>query len=218
MIGVYDYTVILTYLSLVSAVVGIFFSINGSEPLISAVCLMLCGLFDTFDGKVARTKKNRTEQEKAFGVQIDSLVDVVAFGVLPAGIGFAVVNRSGRLAAASPVFRYMMYLVPALYVLAAVIRLAWFNITAEEQTEGKTFIYTGLPVTVSSVIFPLLIILNYLIEADLSTVYLTCLLAVGALFISRFHFKKPRMRTIVFAIILSVVELFVVLVTTGVIK
>lgn len=218
MIGVWDYTVILTYLSLISGVVGIFFSINGSEPLISAICLMLCGFFDTFDGKVARTKKDRTEQEKAFGVQIDSLVDVVAFGVLPACIGFAELGRSGRLAEAAPVLRYMMYLVPALYALAAVIRLAWFNITAEEQVKGKTFIYTGLPVTTSCLIFPLLVILDYLIRADLSVVGLTLLLMTGTLFISRFRFKKPKLSTVIIAIVLSVIEVLVVLVTTGVLK
>ena len=36
-----------------------------------------------FDGKIARTKKNRTEDEKRFGIQIDSLCDVVCFGVFP---------------------------------------------------------------------------------------------------------------------------------------
>mgnify|MGYP007032777772 FL=1 len=36
-----------------------------------------------FDGKIARTKKNRTEDEKQFGIQIDSLCDVVCFGVFP---------------------------------------------------------------------------------------------------------------------------------------
>lgn len=218
MIGVWDYTVILTYLSLISGVVGVFFSINGAEPLVSAICLMLCGFCDTFDGKVARTKKNRTEQEKAFGVQIDSLVDIVAFGVLPACIGFAELTRSGRLAAAAPVWRYLMYFVPALYTLAAVIRLAWFNITAEEQQAGTTFVYTGLPVTVSSMLFPMLVMIDYLIKADLSLVYLTLLLVIGTLFISRFRVKKPRTRTVVIAVVLSVIEILVVLVTTGVLK
>jgi hypothetical protein len=47
-----------------------------------------------FDGKVARTKKDRTEQEKSFGIQIDSLSDLVSFGVLPAVIGFAMVSQN----------------------------------------------------------------------------------------------------------------------------
>ena len=45
--------------------------------------LGMSGLLDTFDGKVARTKKNRTEDQKRFGIQIDSLCDIVCFGVCP---------------------------------------------------------------------------------------------------------------------------------------
>ena len=61
MIGVYDYTVILTYLSLVSAMCGCIVSTAGNgHPYIGGFFLLFCGLCDTFDGKVARVKKNRT--------------------------------------------------------------------------------------------------------------------------------------------------------------
>ena len=87
MIGFYDYTVILTYLSLVSASCGIMVALSGSgHPYIGTFFLLFCGLCDAFDGKVARTKKNRSQEERSFGVQIDSLSEVVAFGVLPAAI------------------------------------------------------------------------------------------------------------------------------------
>ena len=80
LIGVYDYTVVLTYISLVITLVGISLAIEGSFR--SAVfCLALSGLCDMFDGKIARSKKNRTDREKMFGVQIDSLCDCVCFGV-----------------------------------------------------------------------------------------------------------------------------------------
>ncbi len=86
MIGVYDYTVLATYLSLAFGVSGILAAMNGS-PYSALLCLMVSGLLDAFDGRIARTKKNRTEQEKRFGIQIDSLNDVVCFGVLPGVIG-----------------------------------------------------------------------------------------------------------------------------------
>ena len=41
-----------------------------------------------FDGKIARTKKNRTEVEKRFGIQIDSLADIICFGVAPSLIAY----------------------------------------------------------------------------------------------------------------------------------
>lgn len=84
MLGIWDYTVVLTYLSLLSATTGILISLSGhGHPYIGVMFLLLCGLCDTFDGRVARAKKNRTRKEKDFGVQIDSLSDLVAFGVLP---------------------------------------------------------------------------------------------------------------------------------------
>ena len=76
MIGFYDYTVVLTYISLMCSVFGITQAIGGHYRT-AIICLALSGLFDMFDGKIARTKKNRTDDEKLFGVQIDSLCDVV---------------------------------------------------------------------------------------------------------------------------------------------
>ena len=86
MIGVYDYTVVLTYLSMVSASLGIVISLSG-YPYLGVFFLLVCGLFDGFDGKVASKKQNRSSYEKNFGIQIDTLSDLVAFGILPACIG-----------------------------------------------------------------------------------------------------------------------------------
>ena len=51
------------------------------------LCLMFAGFCDMFDGKIASTMK-RTKQEKRFGIQIDSLSDLICFGALPALIVF----------------------------------------------------------------------------------------------------------------------------------
>ena len=87
MIGFYDYTVIMTYISVVSSMIGICCAMT--DRISAAVCcLAFSGLCDMFDGKIARTKKNRTEEEKCFGIQIDSLADIVCFGILPIVLGF----------------------------------------------------------------------------------------------------------------------------------
>ena len=86
-LGVYDYTIILTYMSLISAVVGMTLASAGRFTA-AVLCLLFSGLCDAFDGTVARTKKNRTDDEKAFGIQLDSLCDVVSFGVFPAMLCF----------------------------------------------------------------------------------------------------------------------------------
>ena len=98
MIGFYDYTVILTYFSLLSATSGIVVALSGGgHPYYGCLFLLFCGFCDAFDGKVARTKKGRTRMEKDFGIQIDSLSDLVAFGVLPACIGAALIRVSPYL-------------------------------------------------------------------------------------------------------------------------
>ena len=142
MIGFYNYTVILTYLSLASAVMGIFICANpipffGAIPnsLWGILCLMISGLCDMFDGKVARSKKDRTEAQKKFGIQIDSLADVIAFGVLPATIGYSVLVEQGSIANTPLVI--LFFAVFIFFVLAALIRLAYFNVM-EEERQSKT--------------------------------------------------------------------------------
>ena len=55
MIGFYDYTVILTFASAISSVVGMGFALSG-HFFAAIVCLLISGLCDLFDGMVARTK------------------------------------------------------------------------------------------------------------------------------------------------------------------
>lgn len=80
MIGFYDYTVVVTYISLISSIMGMFFAIDGKLPL-AVFCLAFSGLCDMFDGKIARTKKNRTDDEKALGFRSipSAILSVLAF-------------------------------------------------------------------------------------------------------------------------------------------
>ena len=111
MIGFYNYTVVLTYLSLLSAGAGIMVSLSGKgHPYLGIFFLLFCGLCDAFDGKVARTKKNRSEIEKNFGIQIDSLSDIVAFGILPACIGVAMLRTSSIMNSFMQFYYYICYL------------------------------------------------------------------------------------------------------------
>ena len=215
MIGFYDYTVILTYLSLVSSTTGIIVTLSGGgHPYIGAMLLLFCGLCDAFDGKVARMKKNRTKMECNYGIQIDSLSDLVAFGVLPACIGFALFRTSDFLKTLRDnnlleVCRFILMGVLVLYVLAAMIRLAYFNVTEEERqsTEGgvrKT--YTGLPVTSASIILPTVLLLSYAIPKDIAIVYFPVVLLMAILFVSKMQIKKPQMKHIMMMVAIGVAE------------
>ena len=64
MLGVYDYTVVLTYVSVLISMGGMLFSVNG-YPRMAIVCLALSGFCDMFDGKIARTKKIVLKRRKS---------------------------------------------------------------------------------------------------------------------------------------------------------
>ena len=209
MIGFYDYTTILTYLSLLSACTGIVLSLAGEgHPFMACFCLLFCGFCDAFDGKVARTKKNRTDMERNYGIQIDSLSDLVAFGVLPACMGGALILDSTYLRRLADLYRdrwffaigaLILFAILLLYVLAAMIRLAYFNVTEEERqkTEGGVRkYYTGLPVTTAALIFPVVMLAQYLSEADISLIYILVALLTAMAFVSRMQVPKPRLKGI----------------------
>ena len=192
LIGYYDYTVFLTYLSLVSTVVGMTRAIHGDYKF-AIFCLAFSGICDAFDGRVARTKKNRTDDERAFGIQLDSLCDVVCFGVFPALICYLLGVR-GVLGLAIVFF----------YCICAVIRLAFFNVQEgkRQQTEGGcNKVYRGLPVTSISMLLPLTFWLQFLLPDLVFLVLLhILLLVVGFLFILDFPLPKPDLKTILLMI------------------
>ena len=198
-IGFYDYTVILTYISLISSVLGMTRAIHGDYKF-AIFCLAVSGICDAFDGRIARTKKNRTDDEKAFGVQLDSLCDVICFGIFPAIICYLLGVR-GVLGVILVMF----------YCLCAVIRLAFFNVLeAKRQANegGATKVYRGLPVTSIAFILPLAFWLQFIIpELAFMILLHAILLVVGFLFILDFPLRKPGLKTIIF---LSLVLVFTV--------
>ena len=183
LLGFYDYTVILTYMSLLSAFAGMILSGQGMYTA-AVLCLMFCGICDAFDGTVARTKKNRTEDEKAFGIQIDSLCDAVSFGVFPALLSVRM-GLNGILGMA----------IAAIYSLCAVIRLAFFNVQEakrQQAEEGKRKTYRGLPVTSISMIYPVVALLQLFLPAGAFRVVLHIVMAATAFaFVLDFSVKKP---------------------------
>ena len=192
MIGFYNYTVILTYLSLMTSVFGMTQAIH-SRFKTAIFCLALSGLFDMFDGKIARTKKDRTEDEKAFGIQLDSLCDVVCFGAFPALICYLLGVRG-----------FLGLAILFLYCTCAVIRLAYFNVleAKRQQTEdGAGKYYHGLPVTSIAVILPLTFLLDFVTPHIAFMILLHIMLVVTAvLFVLDFPFRKPKNRTLAFLV------------------
>ena len=209
MIGFYDYTVVVTYISLVSSIVGMFCAIDG-KLTVAVFCLAFSGLCDMFDGKIARTKKDRTDDEKSFGIQIDSLCDIVCFGIFPIILGY----KLGMC-------KFYSVVILAFYGLAGVIRLAYFNVMEakrqSETSENRKY-YQGLPITSMSVILPLLFVASMILPGYKWFVVLLhiIMLAVGLLFILDFKFRKPTNRELVILVaVVAVAVLFVLFYNEG---
>ncbi|MBW2594829.1 MAG: CDP-alcohol phosphatidyltransferase family protein [Deltaproteobacteria bacterium] len=101
---------------LLCAILGIYFAILGNFPA-AIIGVLWAIVFDWADGIVARQIKGRTDHHRAFGGQLDSLIDIVSFGVFPA----IFLLSYGKF---SPWFLPGAFLI----VAASVIRLSYFNI------------------------------------------------------------------------------------------
>ncbi len=193
MVGYYNYTVWMTYLSLLVGGLGIFFALTGN-PLAAVICLGISGCLDLFDGKVARTKKDRTDEEKQYGIEIDSLTDLICFGVLPVSIGYAVGMKE-------------YYFIPlfCLFILFGMIRLAYFNVRELNKDKDGISIFYGVPITTSAIVIPFIWLLRCFMKENFYILYAVILGILMILFITKVRIKKPSVKqSIVFASILVI--------------
>lgn len=130
-----------TAASIFTGLLSVLASIN--YDLEKAVYLILASLIlDGLDGRVARLTKTTSK----FGVEFDSLADVIAFGVAPGILYYiAIGSNYGRLG----------ILIAALYIIFGAVRLARFNVT-DFQNEPSVFV--GLPIPISAVSISMLIL------------------------------------------------------------
>src|SRR5512139_729046 len=109
----------------------------------AAVAILLACVFDVLDGKVARLSGATSK----FGVQYDSLADLVSFGVAPALLAFSWALRPyGRFG----------WLAAFLFVVCGALRLARFNVMS---ASGETKYFKGLPIPVAASMIALTILL-----------------------------------------------------------
>ncbi|MBI1849596.1 MAG: CDP-diacylglycerol--serine O-phosphatidyltransferase [Planctomycetes bacterium] len=113
---------------------------RASRKLVTAAWLVfLAMLFDALDGKVARL----TRGTSVFGAELDSLADVVSFGVAPALIAKVIVEAA--LSVEGPLLHPRLLLsVSGLYVACTALRLARYNVEHQSPEEGTGY-FRGLP-------------------------------------------------------------------------
>ena len=109
----------------------------------AAIAILLAAVFDVLDGKVARLSGATSK----FGVQYDSLADLVSFGIAPAVLAFSWALRPyGRFG----------WLAAFLFVVCGALRLARFNV---QSTSGEIKYFKGLPIPAAASMIALTILL-----------------------------------------------------------
>ena len=153
---------ICSLIGLLSALLGIYFAIKGNFPA-AIIGVLWAVLFDWYDGIIARKLKGRTKAEGVFGAQLDSMIDIVSFGVLPAILLLSYGN-------------YNVWFIPGAFVIVATsaIRLSYFNIYG--LIDSKT--YKGLALDNNVLILAFLFLFESLFEHSTFSVVIYILLII----------------------------------------
>ena len=109
----------------------------------------------------------------------------------------------------------VIIVISAAFVLCALIRLAYFNVTVEEtqgDALGSEKHYYGLPVTSTALIFPTFLLLRYFLHINMSFVYYIILIVVAILFVLKFKLKKPGTTIIYLMVLAGAIEFIAVLI------
>ncbi len=178
-IGIYKIWTLFSYLGLLFGVVSIYFALLGNFKL-ALVALLLTSLVDTFDGTLAR-KFKRTKNEEQFGIEIDSILDTVNFGVIPV-ILFLSMGYT----------QWYHYLISFIFLFVVTMRLAYFNsnMVFEKGDNKKYELYFGFPVTV----MPMFLILGYevFLLTKLNIIMPVTMVIASILFITRIKLKRYK--------------------------
>lgn len=205
LLGYYNYTVILTYIGMLTGFIGIVYAFE-NNAFGAVICLMIAGLCDMFDGTIASTKE-RTQQEKCFGIQIDSLSDLICFGVLPAITVYSQSKHS-----------QIVLMVCSLYLLCALIRLAYFNVDEQERQQSSDTsreIYYGLPVTLSALFLPIAHGAGCLFSWRPAIAPTAALMTMAIMFLIPFPLRKPKVIGKICVILCGILEVGFVLFACG---
>lgn len=210
-VGYWHYGVILTYLSLALSICGICFAAAaGGERRhdIAAFFLLLAGLCDAFDGLVAKTRKRRSDNDKLFGMNIDSLSDMVSFGVAPIMVGVAM-----------GMTRWYYCIVYVIFALCGLVRLAYYDVSEvnrlKDPTSTRRDSYEGLPITNVSLALPVFYLFATLfnkhpewigLNANTLIIYqsvimMTCYLLCAFLFVFKFKMFKARVKGLIITVV-----------------
>ncbi len=151
----------------------------------AAWLIILAGIFDVLDGKVARLIKSTSE----LGVELDSMADVVSFGIAPAILFYSVLTSSGKT-------HPILWLVPFAYLTAGIFRLVRFNMVSKKKKNlSSKENFMGLPIPAAAFAISSYIIFtqDYFGEFAYGDFFLILMVIVSILMVSTIEFRSfPR--------------------------
>lgn len=172
-IGIYSLSVLFSYIGVVFAFLSCYFSITGNLKL-SLIMFMVTGLIDALDGKFASLFK-RTDKEKKYGVEIDSILDTFNYAAIPLVILYF--NNLNQVVDI-PIFIF--------YAFCTTTRLAYFNTVLDEGTNC----FYGVPSTMITFLLPIAFIIFKL--CNILWVLRILIILISLSFIVNIKIKKSR--------------------------
>ena len=164
---------IVTFIGIAFSIAGICFCYNHLASY-AILMMVLAGICDGFDGPISR-KINKGSNE--YGIQLDSLADIIGSGILPINICLSLGYTAW--------YNGIIY---AIFILCGIIRLSYYNV----NSSSKEY-FEGIPITCST----MLITLVYLLIKN-EIAFMVALVALSILFVSGFKIKKPSMKMRIF--------------------
>ncbi len=162
---------LVTLANLAAGVLSIFLTLS-EEYTLAAAFMIIAVVFDCLDGTVARHFKMTSD----LGKELDSLCDLVSFGVAPAVFAFQFTRQ-----ASTGWVVYLAVTVYVLFVIAGALRLARFNIK-------KMAHFEGMPITVNGILVPALHFSGF------HSWYPVVLILSAGLMVSTFRIRKMRIK------------------------
>jgi CDP-diacylglycerol--serine O-phosphatidyltransferase len=148
----------------------------------AALAIFFALFFDAFDGRVARMTKTQSD----FGVQLDSLADVVSFGAAPALLVYKW--------ALAPL-GFAGFFVSFAFLACGALRLARFNVLASRGDKGSSRFFVGLPIPLAAGAIVALVIAHYRAFRDAAEVQERVPVAVVVLVLAFLMVSTVRYRT-----------------------
>ena len=186
-IGFYNKSIILTFIGLFCSIFGMYFCLNNNIN-IALILFLISGICDSFDGYIASLIK-RTKDEKKYGIQLDSLVDVVCFGVFPIIISLSFGYNN-----------YYNLIIYCIYIFCWITRLAYFNID-EQQKEN----FRGVPITTASFAFPILLFFTTNEIILMTAFIILSLLFILNIKVKKFNLKERKLYSLCVVVILLII-------------